>query len=263
VENKAREKRILFIDPVGEKPEVQNEISEYLNRYKLEGYAKIDVGHLGKAPHVLEYYLYLSLIGPALLKRVKQAELEGYDAAIIGCFCDPALDAAKEICDKMVVVGVMEAAVNIASFLAPRFSIIAALQKSVQDFRDNMHKYGLNGRLASFRCLDLSAGDLMADPNATEKLMRREIRKAIEEDGAEAILLGCTLQLGHFQELGREFGVPVIDAVLAGLRTAEHLISIRDSCGWYTSKRCSFKTPPKGELASWGLEDFYNLNGMF
>jgi allantoin racemase len=263
MQGETRKKRILFIDPVGEKPGVQNEIGEYLNRYKLEGYARIDVDNLGKAPETLEYYLYLSLIGPALLKRVKQAELEGYDAAIIGCFCDPALDAAKEICDRMVVVGVMEAAVNIASFLAPRFSIIAALQKSVQDFRDNLHKYGLDGRLASFRALELPAGDLMTNSDVTGKLMRREISKAIEEDGAEAILLGCTLQLGHFQELGREFGVPVIDAVLAGLRTAEHLISIRDSCGWYTSKHCTFKTPPKGELASWGAEDFYGLGGMF
>lgn len=249
-----KKKRILYIDPVGEKPLVQAAIKEHLNRYAAEDYAAIEVTHLDKAPPVLEYYYYLALIAPKLLHRIKQAELDGFDAAIIGCFCDPALDAAKEICENMVVVGVMEASVHIASFLASRFSILAAQQKSVQDFRDNLIKYGLKDKLASFRSLGISAAELMKDSNETAERMRKEIRLAIDEDGAEAVILGCTLQLGHFQELQKEFGIPVIDAPLAALKTAESLISLRDDFGWYTSKICSYLTPSKEELASWGSE---------
>jgi allantoin racemase len=249
-----KKKRIIYIDPVGEKPLVQAAIKEHLNRYADEDYVEIEVTHLNMAPPVLEYYYCLSLIAPKLLRKIKQAELDGFDAAIIGCFCDPALDAAKEICENMVVVGVMEASVHIACFLAPRFSILAAQQKSVQVFRDNLIKYGLKDRLASFRSLGISAADLMEDSNKTAERMRREIRLAIDEDGAEAVILGCTLQLGHFQELQKEFGIPVIDATLAALKMAESLINVRDSLGWYTSKIRNYITPSKGELAFWGLE---------
>ena len=252
-------KRILYIDPVGEKPLVQAAIKEHLNRYVAEDYAEVQVTHLDRAPLVLEYYYCLSLIAPKLLHKIKQAELDGYDAAIIGCFCDPALDAAKEICEKMIVVGVMEAAVHVASFFAPRFSILAAQQKSVQDFRDNLNKYGLRDRLASFRSLGISAAELLENSQATAERMRQEIRLAIDEDGAEAVILGCTLQLGHFQKLQKEFWIPVIDASLAALKTAENLVNIRDSFGWYTSKVCSYLTPSKDELASWELEDEYYI----
>jgi len=256
-------KRILYIDPVGEKPAVQASLRAYLSAAAAPDSAEIEVTSLGQAPPSLETYYYLALIAPELLRRIKLAEREGYDAAIIGCFCDPALDAAKEICERMVVVGVMEAALQIASLLAPRFTILAAQHKSVQDFRDNLGKYGLTGRLASFRSLDIPANDLLNDPALVAQRMREEITWAIEEDQAEAIILGCTLQLGHYQQLQREFGLPVIDAALAGLKVAEHLIAVREACGWYTSKISSYAPVPQGELAAWGLAQHYGVADLF
>ncbi len=208
----------------------------------------------------MEYFTYLAFAGPDIVRIVRQAENNGYDGAIIGCFCDPSLDAAKEACDRMVVVGVMEAAVHLASYLAPKFSIIAARWKSVADFQVNLDKYGLSSRLASFRSLDVQVEDLQSDCNITHDRMREVIKKAINEDHAEAIILGCTLQMGHFTELQNEFGVPVIDVQLAGLLLAEQLIDARNKFGWYTSKICSLITPPKGVLASQGLADKYGFD---
>lgn len=255
-----KKKRILYIDPLGEKPEEQNAIREYLNRNPHENCQPIEVTSLGKAPFNMEYYTYLDFAGPDIVRVVKQAENKGYDACIIGCFCDPSLDAAKEACDRMVVVGVMEAAVHLASYLAPKFSIIAARRKSVADFQANLDKYGLSNRLASFRSLEVQVEDLQCDSNLTHDRMRKVIRLAIEEDGAEAIILGCTLQMGHYAELQKEFGVPVIDVQLAGLLLAEQLMEARDRYGWYTSKICSYMTPPRGVLASQGLADKYGLD---
>lgn len=256
------EKRILYIDTRGEDPREQGPISEYLNGCRGEGYAPIDVASLGPAPFSLEYYTYLALVGPDILRVAKQAEKDGYAAAIIGCFCDPALDAAKEMCEQMVVVGVGEAAMHLASYLAPKFSIISARRKSVADFEMNLGKYGLTNRLASFRSLDVCVEDLQADDGVTHTRMREEIRRAVEEDGAEAIILGCTLQMGHYDKLQKEFGVPVIDVQLAGLLLAEQLIEARDRYNWYTSKLCSYITPPKGELAGLGLSKKYGIEEL-
>lgn len=256
-------KRILYIDPVCEKPAIHTALKKYLLQYSDPQQVHIDLTWLDYGPETLESYHYLALIGADTLRKVKQAEKDGYDAAILGCFCDPALDAAKEICERMVVVGVMEASVHIAAQLAPSFSILAASKVSVEDFRTNLSKYGLTNKLASFRTLDVPAVELMEDESVTSNRMKQEIAKAINEDGAEAIVLGCTLQLGHFLELQEKFGVPVIDPALAGLKTAEHFISLRDSLSWYTSKICTYSAPPKGQLAAWGLVDKYHLEGLF
>ena len=253
-------KKILYIDPLGEDPKEQNAIKDYLNQHLSEDCEPVEVTSLGKAPSNMEYYCYLAFAGPDIVRIVKQAENKGYDAAIIGCFCDPTLDAAKEACDRMVVVGVMEAAVHLASYLAPKFSIIASRRKSVADFQVNLDKYGLSNRLASFRSLDVCVEDLLKSSNVTHERMREEIRIAIDDDGAEAIILGCTLQMGHYAELQEEFGVPVIDVQLAGVLLARQLIDARNQHGWYTSKICSYVTPPKGVLASQGLAEKYGFN---
>ena len=255
--------RILYIDPVGEKPAVQSAIKEYLLRYSDPEHVEIDITCLDFGPHALESYFYLSLIEADVLRKVKKAEKDGYDAAIIGCFCDPALNSAKEICERMVVVGVMEPAVHIAAQLAPRFSILAASRVSIDDFRANLSKYGLTEKLASFRTLDVPVVELMRDPSVTERRMKEEISKAIQEDRAEAIVLGCTLQFGHFLELQKEFGVPVIDPILAGLRGAEYLISLRDSFNWYTSKVCTYSGTKVQEMKEWGMIENYKLEGLF
>lgn len=253
-------KRILYISPVGDDPELEAEISAYLNDRRDPEYAPVDVAGLGEAPHNLEYYTYLAFVDADIVRVIKQAERDGYDAAIIGCFCDPAIDAAKEACDKMAVVGVMEAAVHLASYLAPKFSIIAARRRSVAELQANLDKYGLSSRLASFRSLDICVEDLRRDGRATHTRMCDEITQAIEKDGAEAIILGCTLQMGHYVELQRQFAVPVIDVQLAGLLLAEQLIAARDRCGWYTSKICSYATPPAGTLAAQGLAKKYGIS---
>ena len=259
----AKKKRILYFDPVCEKPDIHAAVKAYLERYSDPERFEIDVAWIDNGPQTLESYFYLSLIGADTLRKVKQAENEGYDAAIIGCFCDPALDAAKEICKRMVVVGVMESAVHIAAQLAPRFSILAASRVSINDFRTNLCKYGLTDKLASFRALDVPAIDLLNDPGITGRRMKEEISKAIFEDHAEAIILGCTLQLNHFMEMQNEFNLPVIDPILAGLKGAEHLIALRDSLGWYTSKICTYAGPPPQEINDWGLAAKYSLEGLF
>jgi len=254
--------RLLYIDPVGDNPKVHAALQDFLTKCVPKG-VTLDVENLGMAPQSLESYYYLSLIGPDLLRRIKKAENEGYDAAIIGCFCDPTLESAKEICERMVVVGVMEASVHLVSFLAARFGILAASQKSLHDFRINLHKYGLSERFTGFRTLDIAVEDLTTDANFTERRMCEEIELAIKQDKAEAIILGCTKQLGHYRQLQERFGVPIIDPSLAGLQTALHLASVRGLYGWYTSNAITYAPPPKGELSAWGLDSYYNLKGLF
>ena len=66
-----------------------------------------------------------------------------------------------------------------------------------------------------------------------------EIARALSEDGAEAIVLGCAGMADLAAALSAEFAVPVIDGVAAAVVLAEGLASI----GLRTSKRGGFARP--------------------
>ncbi len=78
----------------------------------------------------------------------------------------------------------------------------------------------------------------MPDP-ARSASLRAEIERALDEDGAEAIVLGCAGMTDLARELQEIYGVPVIDGVAAAVKQAETLVSL----GLSTSKRGSYASP--------------------
>jgi allantoin racemase len=69
--------------------------------------------------------------------------------------------------------------------------------------------------------------------------LRAEIERALAEDGAEAIVLGCAGMTDLARELQDIYGVPVVDGVAAAVKQAEALVSL----GLSTSKRGSYASP--------------------
>ena len=96
----------------------------------------------------------------------------------------------------------------------------------------------------------------LEDPNsgARDKL-RREIEHALDEDNAEAIVLGCAGMADLAARLSREFGVPVIDGVGAAVKQAEALVSL----GLTTSKRGAY-APPLAKPYTGMMEAFAPLD---
>jgi len=250
-------KKILYIHPI-HTPELLEEMQEYLAQHKGVD-TEVDVIGLEKGPQHLEYHYYELLAALELMNIIKQAEKDGYDAAIIGCFYDPFVREAKEICTRMVVTGLAEASMQLASNLGDNFSIISGRQKCTPTFRANTHKYGYADKLASFRHLDLGVADLQADLCVTADRMESAIAQAVKEDQAEVIVLGCSMMFGFYEKMQKKYGVPVIDPMLAGFKHAEYLVEMRDQFGWYTSKVGEYETPPTEEIKAWGLEEAYGL----
>jgi len=94
-------------------------------------------------------------------------------------------------------------------------------------------------------------------------MMRQEINLAIKEDRAESIIFGCTMQFGFFEQLQKEFSVPIIDSILADLKYIELLVEIRDKMNLYTSKVGGFATPDRAEIKEWCIEEDYNIQGLW
>jgi len=247
-------RRVLYIEPVVS--ELVDSWKGYLSQFKGPE-TDLEVTSLTEGPRHLEYYSYGALVVPKILKIIKEAEKENFDAAIIGCFYDPGLREAREIAEKLVVTAPAEASMHIAVTLGQRFSIIVGRTKWIPLMRENVIKYGFQDHLASFQAIGMGVLDLQIDPEETKRRIVQAAEKAIEEDGAEVIILGCTHQFGFYQELQDALGVPVIDAALAALNYAEFLVDLRNKHGWYFNKKNEYLPPSHEEIEAWKLSDLF------
>jgi len=114
--------RILYIHPVGPVGVEIEEGLQFLTSQKQEG-TELTMVTLPRGPEHLEYRYYEALVLVDILHLVKEAESQGFDAAIVGCFYDTGLQAAREVVERMVVVAPCEASIHIASTLGDKFSI--------------------------------------------------------------------------------------------------------------------------------------------
>jgi allantoin racemase len=234
--------RILWINPLY--TDVYNRPMADSFRQIVRPGTEVDVVSLvGEGPSHVEYNAFEALMLPQLLRTVRWAEEEGYDATVIGCFYDPALRAAREITDRMVVVGPAQSALSIAGSLGERFSILVGRKKWIPEMAENVHRCGASKRVVSWRVLEMGVDDFQQDPAVTEGRIMGEARKAVEQDGADVIILGCTAEFGFFQTVQDELGVPVIDATVAPLKHAEQLVDLVRRFGWTHSKRVGYDGP--------------------
>jgi allantoin racemase len=246
--------RILYIAPVRiDEPRFGvSPLAETL----LPGNEFASVG-LRRGPRHLEYHYYETLVLPDLLHTIVEAESRGFDAAVIGCFYDFGLEEGREMTERLVVTAPCESSILLAASLGHTFSIIVGRRKWIPQMRSNVARYGLESRLASFRTIDLWVPQYHEDEAETARRFREQARKAVHEDGAEVIILGCTASAGFYRELQDELGVPVIDSAIAAIKRAEHLVDLRDRFGWSHSKIGGYESPPREELEGWGLRQQY------
>ena len=176
-----------------------------------------------------------------MLDELEAAESEGAHAHIIACFDDTGLDAARSLLS-LPVVGIGEAGAKAASFLANRFCVVTTLSVSVPILEDNLRRYGLAER-GTVRASEVPVLALEADPDAAARRISDEIARAIAEDRAEAIVLGCAGMTAMAGALSRQHGVPVIDGVAAAVKLVEGLAAL----GLRSSKRGLYASPRSAE----------------
>ena len=180
-------------------------------------------------PPSIEGFYDVATCLPGLLEEARRHP--EVDAVVIACFDDTGLDAMRCLFE-VPVVGIGEAAYHAASMVAHRFSVVTTLSRSVAGIRDNLNRYGLEGRCASVRASDIPVLKLEeGDPTCVDRI-RDEIRAAITHDGAEAIVLGCAGMADLMQQLSREFGIPIVDGISCAVGMAEALVA----AGLQTSK---------------------------
>ncbi|WP_175577762.1 aspartate/glutamate racemase family protein [Mongoliimonas terrestris] len=189
-------------------------------------------------PASVEGYYDEAFAVPGLIAAIRTGEAEGADAAIVACFDDTGLDAARAFAT-IPVVGICEAALLVAGQIAKRISIVTTLSRSIVPIEDLVSRYGYAARVR-VRASDVPVLALDDPASGARAKLTAEIERAIAEDRAEAIVLGCAGMADLARDLTRHYGLPVVDGVAAAVKQAEALIGL----GLTTSKTGTYAPPP-------------------
>ncbi len=245
--------RILWIDPIGTDL-FSADMVKILNSAKHPD-TIVDVVSLpANRPNHLEYHAYEALVVADIVRLAYQAA-EKYEAVVIGCFYDVGLREAREVSGRTIVTAPCQSSTAIASNLGNTFSVLVGRRKWIPKMSENVRLYGHEHRMVSMRSVELGVHDFQTDHHLTCDRLMTEGRKAIEDDGAEVLILGCTAEYGFNRQMQNELGVPVIDAVTAPFKYAEFLAELANRFEWYPSRIWGSEPPPQNELDNWGLFD--------
>ncbi|MBC2380815.1 hydantoin racemase [Pseudomonas sp. WS 5106] len=244
---------VRWLNPIG-CPTFDEPIAHLLHSIKLPStqveVVSFDMPH---SPSHLEYRAYEALTHERTVHIARDSARAGVDALVIGCFYDPTLEDAREISGETLVVGPCQASLQVVEQLANRFSIIVGRTKWMEQMRARVQGYGAADRLASLRPLGMGVDEFQLDHAVTRRRIIEQAHRAVEDDGAEAIILGCTIEFGFFEEVQREVGVPVIDPVVAAFKVAESMAGMKRRFGWRPSRVGSCEPPPEAEIERFGL----------
>lgn len=216
--------KILIINP-NSSPEMTADIDNSAKNYAKGEFEVVTMPTPG-APVYIDTYLDAALAQPGMIRIVKENE-DKYDAFIVACHCDPNLDLLKEI-TKKPVVGIGEASMKMASMIGHSFSVVSTGNRSTPNKLAMIHKYHLDGYAASVR----APGEENASCDSYDLFMDAA-RRAVEEDMAEVIVLGCAGLCGLPKRMQAELGVPVLDGVVCALIIASGMVKANIS----TSKK--------------------------
>lgn len=238
--------KILYIVPGKmSKTELGNEELERRKKI-LQAHAgenfKIEICDIETGPPSIEsaYEEYLAI--PDTITRIVKAEKEGFDGIIVGCFGDPGLDAAREMA-RIPVVGPGEASLHTASILGHSFSIITVLETVVPSLIKLATLVGVEHKLASVRATNIPVLELRKDIGKTKRIILNESDKAIQEDGADVVVLGCMSMafMGISDEIQENLRIPVVNPAIISLKVLESLLSAN-----LTHSKKAYPFPPKG-----------------
>jgi allantoin racemase len=206
---------------------------------------RIEVVNIDRGPASIESHYDEIVASVPIVEKVVQAEKDGAGGVFIDCFGDPGVDAARELVGIPVVGGFQPAALA-AMLIARRWSVVTVLKNVLPMIGDLARRMGIGGSLASVRDIDTPVLELQDKKVLHERLLG-EIEKAVNLDGAEAVVLGCTGMMGLARSLAESMArkgtpVPVVDPTAAAIGYLELLAR-----SGLSQSRLAYMKPPDKE----------------
>lgn len=157
-----------------------------------------------------------------------RAQDEGYDAVCIDTMSDSGVAALRSVLD-IPVFGPGKASMLMALTLGDRFSILTMASRWKPLYKKALDELGLHHKCASVRAIEVppdNQGLLSGKEEEVFPLLEAAGRKAIEEDGAEVLILGSTTMHQSHAYLSKRLPVPVINPGPLSYKLAESALAL-------------------------------------
>ena len=157
-----------------------------------------------------------------------RAEEEGYDAVVMDTVSDSGMYALRSRLT-IPVVGPGLVSYVIGTLLGKRFSIVTMWDKWSHLYEKNLALYDLKQKCASIRAVNIPPDVEALFTGKEEEMFAKltaEAQKAIDEDGADVILLGSTTMHQAGDYMAAHLPVPVVNPGPVGIKVAEMLVQL-------------------------------------
>lgn len=170
------------------------------------------------------------------------------DAVVLAGFGEHGKDALQEMLD-VPVLDIAESAAHVAHLVGRRFAVVTTLARSIAPIEDRLLLAGLAAHCVSVRACGLSTAEVDADPAGAVAAIVAEAERAVTQDGADVICLGCAGMAGVTAAITEKLGVPAVDGVAAAVGLAQMLVGL----GLSTSKAGVYAAGPDNPRTHWPL----------
>ena len=230
-------KRILIINPNTARETAVT--MEAQCREVAEPETQVEATYIKSRPGFSSYkvfsYVDLAICTTETIKIAWQNRSK-FDGIIVAGFSDVGVDAIKEILS-IPVLGIAEASYHIASLISHRFTVLTGTTKWTPPKDDYVRALGIETKVASFR--SYSEWDENDSFEVLKERLLNVARKAMIEDGAEAVILGGGPLVGYGKLLEKDLNIPVIDPTIATFKLMESMIAL----GYSQSKKNRWSQP--------------------
>ena len=235
-------RRIKMLLPVPVPPEALPGFAAQIPQHLMRAGLQVEFFGTKSGAYILDSIYEFALADAFVIEAGMSAESEGYDAVCVNSMSDSGVGALRSLL-KIPVLGCAHTSFLTACMLGKKFSVLTMWEPWKLLCDKAIAAEGLHHRLASIRSIDVRP-DTEALLSGKEEIVFGKLEeaghRAIEEDGAEVLILGSTTMHQSHAYLVERMPVPVINPGLVAFELCLMFLDL----GLTHSKK-TYKPPEK------------------
>ncbi|OLL31776.1 hydrogenase expression protein HupH [Burkholderia sp. SRS-W-2-2016] len=182
-----------------------------------------------------------------------RAQEEGFDAVCIDTMSDSGVAALRSVLD-IPVFGPGKVSMLTALMLGDKFSVLTMASRWKPLYKKALDELGLHHKCASVRAIEVTPDNqnlLSGKEEDVFPLLEKAALRAVEEDGADVLILGSTTMHQSHGWLQSRLPVPIINPGPLSYKIAESMLALR-----LTQSRTAYAKPmhPRLDMLSHMLD---------
>jgi allantoin racemase len=243
-------KRVKMIFPVPMSDETREMVESQLPRTVVRDDIEVDFVGAGRCITLADSYYDMAVMEMAVIEAGLKAQEEGFDAVCINTVSDSGIAALRSRLS-IPVLAPGQSAFHVAAMLGHKFSVLTMWKRWLPLYQKTLREYGLESRVASIRPIEVRPDTealLSGKEDFVFARLEAEAWRAIDEDGADVIVLGSTTMHQSHAWLASRLPVPVLNPGVIAYKLCEMFLDL----GLAHSKH-AYPSPESLKDAAFGL----------